>query len=181
MVKNTTGGSRHKSMARKAFNAPRSALRKKTEEGEVYAVVTKILGGAMCHVIGMDKEERNCVIRGKFRGGKKRDNTIRTGVLVLVGDRDWSSVQKGKLPMCDLLEVYSDSDKDRLKTLDTSVDWSFSVNVGEVVSSNTFDTGLEFGDNTINEEYEKLVQDETAEVIGGLDFDHEGEIDIEDI
>ena len=184
MVKNLTGGSRHKSMARKAFNAPRGALRKKDEEGELYAVVTKILGGSMCHVVGMDKVARNCVIRGKFRGGKKRDNTIRTGVLVLVGDRDWSSVQTGKLPVCDLLEVYSDADKDRLKTLESGVDWGFSLHVGETcASSSTYDTGLEFGENSINEEYEQLVKDETTKIIGGmdLDFTHDEEIDLEDI
>lgn len=184
MVKNITGGSRHKSMARKAFNAPRGALRRRSEEGELYAVVTKILGGSMCHVVGMDKAERNCVIRGKFRGGKKRDNTIRTGVVVLIGDRDWSSVQTGKLPVCDLLEVYSDADKDRLKTLETSVDWSFSLHVGETcASSSTFDTGMEFGDTSVSEEYEKLVRDETSNIIGGTDlgFAHDEEIDLEDI
>lgn len=183
MVKNTTGGSKHKGMARKAFNAPRGALRRQTEEGELYAVVTKIMGGSMCHVVGMDKEERNCVIRGKFRGGKKRDNTIRAGVLVLVGDRDWSSSQSGKLPTCDLLEVYNDTDKNRLKLLEASVDWSFALNVGETLGpSKTFDEDLVFGDNIINEEYERLVQNEASDVvISGLDFGHEDDIDLEDI
>ena len=44
MVKNKTGGSRHKKMARKNVNAPVSSkLRLAKEEGEIYAKVTNYL------------------------------------------------------------------------------------------------------------------------------------------
>ena len=51
MVRNTTGGSKHKSQARKNV-APRggasNALRLAQEEGECYAQVEKMLGGSNC-------------------------------------------------------------------------------------------------------------------------------------
>lgn len=191
MVKNTTGGSKHKGMARKNVNASGgSRLRTIGEEGEAYAVVKKLTGGCMCQVVGMDMVERDCVIRGKFRGKKKRDNTIRAGVLVLVGDREWSSAGVGsggkKNPVCDLLEVYSDIEKDRLKTADPSVDWKFVNNAladsGMVCAAS--DDVVEFGDNAIDEEYQRQIAEESAAGAGGnivLDFGHEEEVDVDDI
>ena len=186
MVKNMSGGSKHKGMARKAVNLSRhggGALRRMQEEGELYAVVTKVLGGAMCHVIGMDKQERNCVIRGKFRGGKKRDNTIRAGVVVLIGEREWSSstTTSKKHPICDLLEVYSDSDKDRLKTTENTVDWSFSNNMGQTYVSKDEDLDLEFTDNTVQEKYDKILREETTTTVSAMDFDCQEDVDIDDI
>jgi len=184
MVKNVSGGSKHKGMARKAVNMARhgnNTLRRMQEDGELYAVVTKILGGSMCLVMGMDKKERNCVIRGKFRGGKKRDNTIRAGVVILIGDREWSSSSSQKLAVCDLLEVYSDTDKDRLKAVEPTVDWSFSNNLGQTYVSKEEDTELEFTDNSIEEKYDKILRDETAVMVSTMDFGCEEEVDIDDI
>ena len=51
MVKNTGGGNKHKSMARKNANAVQSnQLILPKEEGECFAKVTKLLGNGMCHV-----------------------------------------------------------------------------------------------------------------------------------
>jgi len=184
MVKNVTGGSKHKNVARKTVNGGRvTRLRQATEEGEMYAVVTKILGGSMCSAIGSDKVERLCVIRGKFRGGKRRDNMLRAGTLILVADRDWESTNSKKKPTCDLLEVYSDTDKDKLKNTDTTRDWSFVNGVGDVCASYSKATDdVEFCDNTVNEEYEQLIEDETAnKVVSTIDFDHEEDVEIDDI
>jgi hypothetical protein len=58
----------------------------------------------------------NCHIRGKFRGRGKKDNFIVSGTLLLVGLREWErEPSAGKLLNCDLIEVYSESDKIRLK------------------------------------------------------------------
>jgi len=185
MVKNTTGGNRHKGLARKEVNAARnkSNLRSIEEEGEIFAVVVKVLGGSRASVIGMDNSERDCVIRGKFRGKKKRDNTLRPGVLVLVGDRDWSSTADNKKPVCDLLEVYSDTEKERLKNKETTIDWKFLNGVGEVGSHSAGLEGLEFTDKTDAHEYSIMIEEEME---GGgkaieMDFGHEEEIDIDDI
>jgi initiation factor 1A len=133
MVKNTTGGSKHKSQARKNIvgRNTNSALRVVQQEGECYGQVEKILGGPHMHVACMDGKLRLCTIRGKFRGRGKRDNRLGTGTWVMVGLRDYETVKettgtgtKVKLENCDLLEVYKDSDKERLSDTVRSEDWS---------------------------------------------------------
>ena len=183
MVKNTTGGSKHKGMARKAVNASkqRSRLRKIEEEGEAYAVVIKLMGGARCSVLGMDNVERDCIIRGKFRGKGKRDNTIRAGVLVLVGDREWSTTSESKRPVCDLLEVYSDIEKERLKKDETSIDWKFVLGVGEVVRAPEITEDIEFGDNVVDEEYHRQIAEETGKASLSIAFGYDEEVGIDDI
>jgi len=143
MVKNTCGGNRHKKQASKAIQEAKqpTKLRKAIEDGEVYAVVTKMVGGALCNVTGVDNIPRSCVIRGKFRGGGgKRNNFIKMGTLVLIGDREWmgtggglggagggggsGGTKKEKYAVCDLLEVYSDLEKDQLISQCPTVNWS---------------------------------------------------------
>jgi initiation factor 1A len=125
MVKNTQGGSSHKKFARKNTVGTKSnKLRVSEDEGEIYAIVTKMLGNNMFHCYCIDDVVRLGHIRGKFTGRGKRDNMVEGGKWVLIGLREWdvpseksSSVVKGKVKMqqCDLLEVYSDMDKQRLK------------------------------------------------------------------
>lgn len=110
MVKNTTGGSKHKGMARKLVNAPVSnKIRYSEDEDECYAKVTKMLGNGMCHVTLVHKdiihENIVCHIRGKFRSRNKNANLVTVGGIVLVGIRSWTS----NLDACDLLCIYNDS------------------------------------------------------------------------
>ena len=126
MVKNTNGGSKAKGFARKhANNNNNNDVRVVEEEGEIYAVVTKMCGGGMFQCYGIDHVERLCHIRGSFSGRKKRDNIVVNGGWVLIGIREWdkkdeevqmssSSLKKVKLPQCDLLEVYNDKDREKL-------------------------------------------------------------------
>lgn len=127
MVKNTTGGNKSKGQARK-FITPKQniSLRTSQDDCEVYAQVTKLLGNGMCHVLCIDGTTRLCHIRGKFRGRGKRDNFIGTNSWILVGLREWELNKDGssKLQNCDLLEVYSDFDKEKLKTNINTIDWS---------------------------------------------------------
>ena len=138
MVKNTHGGSGHKKFGRKFTVAPKAGnrLRVSEDEGELYAVVTAMLGNNMFHCHCIDGVLRLGHIRGKFTGRGRRDNTIVPGSWVLIGLREWDgsadkeettssviSSGKRKLPKCDLLEVYTDSDKDKLKTNDFQ-NWS---------------------------------------------------------
>jgi len=194
MVKNTTGGNKSKGFARKNVNASKQStkLRIAMEDGEVYAAVIKIFGGSRCLVVGMDKVERACIIRGKFRGGQRRDNTLVPGKLILIGDRDWTSTTEktDKLRECDLLEVYSDIDKERLKKSETKVDWSFA-NIGDGIKSSSSSVLQEedilFTKDTTQDDYAEMMKAKiTAEAKGvkmtTIAFDtDDGKVDIDDI
>jgi hypothetical protein len=113
MVKNA-GGNKSKRIGRKHIVAPDTkGIRYATEQGEEYAAVTKLFGGT-CQVICRDGTSRICVIRKKFKGRGKRGNIISPGGWLLVGIRDWEAHSDGKPQKCDLLEVYSPTDKDHL-------------------------------------------------------------------
>jgi initiation factor 1A len=115
MVKNTTGGSRAKGLARKSENQQSFKLRMSECPDEKYAVAKKIFGGSRCEVICDDHVTRQGIIRGKFSGKNKRRNIIGPGTIVLVGIRSWASVKEGKTEECDILEVYSTIEVDQLK------------------------------------------------------------------
>ena len=115
MVKNTGGGNKAKKFANKSFNIPNKATRFSCDSAELYAVVNKLMGGNICEVFCIDGSTRLCVIRNKFSGKGKRDNFLSKGKWVLVGLREWETINtttaKNK---CDLLEVYNDNDKEKL-------------------------------------------------------------------
>jgi initiation factor 1A len=191
MVKNTSGGSKSKGMARKNVNGAKqpSKLRVIAEEGELFAVVVKILGGSICSVVGMDNVERHCHIRGKFRGGHRRDNMLKAGTLVLVGDWGFTSSKAGKAPECDLLEVYSDIEKERLKKSVTNVNWSFANVADSSKSTDEFNLDDDddlFSKDTTQDEYAALMkaaikaESKGAKTTIAFDTD-EGNVDIDDI
>lgn len=126
MVKNL-GGNKAKGFARKSFAKKDTALRISLEDDEIYAQVTKIYGGAMCQVTTVDGSEMLCHIRGKFRGRGKRDNFIGNGTWMLVGKREWEKDTKGKLLNCDVIEIYNETNKIKLKNNITSVNWSLFI------------------------------------------------------
>ncbi len=171
MVKNTHGGSGHKKFARKHTGGAKSnKLRVSEDEGEIYAIVTKMLGNGMFHCHCIDGTVRLGHIRGKFTGRGKRDNMVEGGKWVLIGLREWdvpseksSSISKGKEKMqqCDLLEVYSDLDKQRLKE-SVSQDWhTLDINdVSKVKFGEVDDDGDEFIFGTDRDfERERLIQE----------------------
>jgi|UniRef100_A0A6C0C4I6 hypothetical protein len=110
MVKNKTGGNRNKKQARKNLTAPVSTrLRIPKEQGEILAKVIKINGGGVYDVLCEDKVTRLLVLRKKFKGRNKRDNSIQLNKLLLVGQRMWEVVHPKKKQKVDLLYVYSNS------------------------------------------------------------------------
>jgi translation initiation factor IF-1 len=108
MVKNTKGGSGHKSQARKnVVSRNYTKIRLSQNEDECFGFVTSMLGDGRCRVNTLYKNnvtELLCVIRGKFRGRNKSQNFVSRGSLVLVGIRDWET----PILTCDLLEIYDD-------------------------------------------------------------------------
>jgi hypothetical protein len=191
MVKNTTGGNKSKGFARKDFIVTNNnLLRVSEDEAEVYAQVTKIFGGASCQVINLKGDSLLCHIRGKFRGRGKRDNFIGIGTWLLVGLREWEKEPApGKLLNCDVIEVYSDSDKARLKNNVMSINWSTFINN----DNKTFDSsiqndnndGIIFSDEK-TQEYEELLEAklESSRIMGKTSTiiaTDDGEIDVDDI
>jgi len=140
MVKNI-GGNKAKGFARKHANGGKkdNILRVSEDEGEIYSVVTKMCGNSMFECVGIDHVSRLGHIRGKFSGKGKRDNIVQSGTWVLIGIREWdikkedvkqekdnTSSKKVKLPQCDLLEVYTDNDKIRLRN-EVAAEWKVLV------------------------------------------------------
>lgn len=126
MVKNF-GGNKSKKQGRKFVSSNNShKLRIPEDEDEVISCVTKMLGNGMCNVKCSDGMVRLCIIRNKFRGRSKRDNTLNPGSYVLVGKRSWESgsTVKSNMEKCDLMEVYGTSEIDRIRDTLPSVNWS---------------------------------------------------------
>lgn len=117
MVKNVKGGN-HKNQARKHFSGQERKLRLKTQQDEMYAQVTTKPGGNKLVVLCLDNVSRLCTIPGKFNRGRE---PIEKGSWLLVGLRVWET-QKTR-ENCDLLEIYNDSEKQKLfKTINEN--WS---------------------------------------------------------
>jgi initiation factor 1A len=192
MVKNTKGGSGHKSQARKYETSGKQSnfkTRFSEDEFEYYAQVVAMLGNGMCHVMCKDGKKRLCIIRGKFRGRGKRDNTLSNGKWVLVGGRDFEAEKTGEgknLEKCDLLEVYSDLDKERLKTLGGFNEFIARDNTFIAVSGGSAENDFEFSDNAGEDEYNSLMSELKPKQISLASIQDEAEceedeIDVDDI
>jgi len=100
MVKNTTGGSGHKSQARKLVDSGVSTkVPELSSEFEQFATVLKMFGNGMCLVRTHAGIELTCHIRGKFRGRNKKNNLLSVDSHILVGLREWENPPKN----CDLI------------------------------------------------------------------------------
>jgi initiation factor 1A len=191
MVKNT-GGNKAKGQARKFVNSDDKKDTKQIRESEdpleIYSQVEKVLGNGMYNVICIDGKTRLCHSAGKFRGRNKKDNFVSLGTWLLVGLREYEAGGNNKkLQNCDLLEVYNDSEKERLKTT-VNIDWTVflkndaknSFTSEEVVQSSE---GYSFG-NAKTIEYQELMTAELAkpsEKRGIVTVAGGDEIDIDDI
>jgi initiation factor 1A len=140
---------------------------------EVYAYILRLLGNSMCLVKCVDGYERLCHIRGKFTGRSKRENALSQGTWVLVGLRQWDSekefaskatkTDKKNIQKCDLLEIYSSSEREKLRVQekifqDVVADGSNSDNSND--SDDEFKTNhaVEFKDQKTLEYQEIIAQ-----------------------
>jgi|TARA_B110001450_G_scaffold246286_3_gene260192 initiation factor 1A len=176
MVKNKTGGNKAKKQGRKHISVPQNRnTRFAKEDGEMYAVITKIHGGPNCEAICNDGITRMCVIRNKFRGRDKKDNTITSNCWVLIGIRDWEVVAKGKLEKCDLLEVYNNTEKEKIINTLNKNELINIINIGEENSEiNKSCTGF------IITDIEPEVEDDIHENNIPIDKDNDKDKHIED-
>jgi hypothetical protein len=136
------------------------------------------MGGSHCEVMCIDGKTRMCVIRNKFKGRSKRDNLLTRGVWILVGIRDWEVRTGDKLEKCDLLEVYSSSDKDKLKQ-DTSSNFTAILGIGDD-ERNDNDDYFEFVDDSTYT-YQEAIENQLKENNSLFIQEEEEEINIDDI
>lgn len=147
------GGCNGKKVAHKhAVKSTKSGLRVSQNKSEIYGVV-KRLNGNTFDVTCIDEKERRCFIRGKFKGRGKRDNIIEVDKWVLIGLREFQQAPselvlvngKKEMEMCDLLEVYSSSEKETLKRTH-GVYMKESELARSTVTSETNEEALQFVD-----------------------------------
>ena len=164
MVKNTTGGSGHKSQARKLVSSGKSNhIRLSENEFERYAYVTKMLGNGMCYVLTDSGATLTCHIRGKFRSRNKKNNMVTPMSLLLVGIRDWESEQKN----CDMLELYDAEDVRQLRAnpaVDLSAVDRHIVNIGTSGHSTKQDTEDLVFTNDVEIEYSDPMNTSSTEL-----------------
>jgi initiation factor 1A len=176
MVKNTTGGTGAKSLARKhQFNKSENKLRLPEESLEQLACVTKMLGNGMCEIYTNDNARLIGHIRNKFRGKQKRNNLITPNSIILVGLREWENPVKN----CDVLEMYDDNQVEQLKQIpNLKID-----NILQKKFNGTFQTIKVSNDvdfiETIDEELCNLVGKQR--VPEKFEIDTVDEVDIDDI
>ena len=140
MVKNLTGGNKGKQFARKGTNkgGTSEVIRMVEGSNEMYGVVTRIHSSRRCEIIGTDSKTYLCNIRKKFVRGRKTDTKIPVGVWVIVGFYEWE-VRSDGIKMCEILEVYSAIERERLKQVD-SIRVAPILHVGE----NDVNTNIKF-------------------------------------
>ena len=85
MVKNTTGGTKTKGLARKHVrNTGNGRIRLPEDELEQFACVDAMLGNGMCRVTLDTGDTLMGHIPGKFRGKNKRHNLIAINTIILM-------------------------------------------------------------------------------------------------
>lgn len=201
MVKNTQGGSSHKKFGRKHTTGAKNnnKLRVSEDEGELYAIATKMLGNGMFHCLCMDGVTRLGHIRGKFSGRGKRDNMVECGKWILIGLREWDVPSENttaklsktnKMQQCDLLEVYNDMDKQRLRESITA-DWAL-LDSGDITRDAFKSSSSKYDDIVFGTERdfdrERLIEEMNSETSKKIilqaeekDQEMDEEIDINDI
>jgi len=181
MVKNTTGGTGTKSIARKHIHSNSSILFP-SSPFEIIACVTKALGNGMLEVHTNDNTRLIAHIRNKFRGKQKRHNMINTFAIVLIGLREWEKPAKN----CDILFVYDSSQIDILKSIpNIAIEHVCKLSLGNTFteSDKAISSDIIFTDEDAAETDKVLSSTVTSSMkVGGYTSkDEDIEIDFDDI
>lgn len=173
MVKNT-GGNKSKKVARKnvALNNGAGAIskdvRRVSDPSEMYAAVAKIYSARRCDVVGSDGITYQCTIRGKFLKGKRSgNNALAIGVWVMIGFYEWEVRSDGS-KNCDLLEIYTPAEKEKLKQLEAH-HLSAIMHIGELAGADKEFAFSHFKDNA----NAKLIEEPSSSSSGEEDDEDE--------
>ena len=175
MVKNTTGGTGTKSLARKHQSGGNGGLRLPECDLEKYGCITKMLGNGMCEIHTNDNTRLIGHIRNKFRGKQKRHNLLTVYSLVLVGLREWENPIKN----CDILTLYDDSQVEQIKQIpNIKIDNVMQIRFAGTFQKINVTNEIDFVDNE-QEDLEELVgKQQIPEDFDMMPID---EIDMDDI
>ena len=151
MVKNTTGGTKTKGLARKHVNAAAgggSKLKIPEDELEVIVYVNAMLGNGMCEVFNNEGLRFIAHIRNKFKGRHKRSNLITKNSLILCGYRDWENPYKN----LDVIFIYDDNNIKALRNIPNIQIQTLLLRIDSPLHHNTHDnlTADIFHDNDNN-------------------------------
>ena len=186
MVKNTTGGTGTKSLARKHLVSKGSGeLRLPSNELELFACVTKAFGNGMVEIHTNNNDRLIGHIRNKFRGKQKRHNMISLYSIVLIGLREWEKAYKN----CDILTIYDSNQVEILKTNPSvRIDHVVKLSLGENKMTNS-KSGVDIDIVTFTEDADLESGMDPRSMAGGGpvdsgaigDLSFGGDIDIDDI
>ena len=178
MVRNSTGGSGTKGLARKhQVKDSGGKLRISECEFECYACVTKMLGNGMCE-IRMNNDVRLIAhIRNKFSGRQKRHNMISVFSIVLVGLREWEKPYKN----CDIMVLYDDNQIEQLRNIpNIKID-----HIMQIRMTNVFNSSVEREDNVAfldcADENEIEYHHTTTQKLENFEMTKVADVDIDDI
>ena len=175
MVKNTTGGTGAKSLARKhQSGGGRNELVLPSCELEKIACVTKALGNGMLEIYTNDDVRLIGHIRNKFSGKQKRHNMINVFSVVMIGLREWENPPKN----CDILSIYDSNQVEQIKNIPSiKIEHVVKLSLGNTFTgtSKTSASDVVFAEDS-EEAVESLsrgkVKDEfKMETIDEIDFD----------
>jgi initiation factor 1A len=142
MVKNTTGGTGTKSLARKhQADSNGGRLRLPECDLEKFGIVNKMLGNGMCEIYTNDNVRLIGHIRNKFRGKQKRHNMLTLQSIVLVGLREWENPYKN----CDILTMYENIQIEQLRTMPgVRINKLIEIQLGSSNNKSTLDNDIHF-------------------------------------
>jgi len=181
MVKNTFGGSKAKSFARKSFmHTVSTPLLFPSNSYECIGCVHRLLGNGRClvKIIHPTVSEIQCVIRNKFRGRSKRNHLITVGSFVMIGLYDW---EEPSFKSSDLLHVYTEEDVSNLRSVP-------SLQINSIAVEATFSTSSDSAtaaaiDNFVFSSHDDIQMDsassETKKENGVSDIDSNSNFDFD--
>ena len=177
MVKNNTGGNKSKKGARKHVGSGSGGnthdVRRIADPCEMYAAVTKIYSSRRCDVTGTDGNTYQCNVRGKFLKSKRGGNSsLAVGVWILIGFYEWEVRGDGS-KTCDLLEIYTPIEKDKLKQLEAH-NLAAIMNIGELAGTENEFTFSKFKeDDDMNETVAVKINAKEEDIMSSSDEEKE--------
>jgi translation initiation factor IF-1 len=177
MVKNTTGGTGTKSLARKhQSGGDNGQLRLPECDLEKFACVTKMLGNGMCEIYTNDNTRLIGHIRNAFRGKNKRHNLISPQSIVMIGLHEWEKVPKN----CNIMVIYTPNQVDQLKNIpNIKIDHLLALQL----AGTTFQSGKKVARDFdfAEEEQPEITPQQLPKNSIDFELEYGGEIDINDI